>query len=108
LIEKNYIVSGRNTLIHKIKKFDLLVINGDHPVIVITHKGIKLYKGPMPEKKNDAKRAYQEIVNVSATHVFGEEKTLIFVQALDNKEYKVDYSKIGTASFVKIHQEGYM
>ena len=40
--------------------------------------------------------------------VFGEEKTLVFIQALDNKEYKIDYSKVGTPSFIKVHQENYI
>ena len=39
---KPFLVSGRNTLIHKIRKLDLLIINGDdNPAVIITHKGIK-------------------------------------------------------------------
>ncbi|UUO24859.1 hypothetical protein FGD67_17785 [Colwellia sp. M166] len=106
--DKNFITSGRNTIIHKNRKFDLLVINGNHPVAIVSHAGIGLYKGDMPQKRAEAKKAYQEVVDVSASEVFGEEKTLVFIQALDNKEYKLDYSKVGTASFIKVHQESYL
>jgi len=108
LIEKNFITSGRNTIIHKIRKFDLLIVNGSHPVVIVSNRGIGVYNGPIPKKRSDAKKAYQEVVDVGSTDVFGEEKTLLFVQALDNKEYKVDYSKVGTNSFIRIHQENYI
>ena len=49
-----------------------------------------------------------EIVDISSTDVFGETKTLLFVQALNNKEYKVDYSKKGTDLFIRIHQDNYI
>jgi len=84
------------------------VVNGIHPVAVVSHTGIGLYKGIMPNKRAEAKKAYQEVVDVSLAEVFGEEKTLVFVQALDNKEYKLDYSKVGTANFIKVHQESYI
>lgn len=45
MIEKNFITSGRNTIIHKNRKFDLLIINGDHPVIIVSNRGIGQYKG---------------------------------------------------------------
>ena len=106
--DKNYITSGRNTIIHKNKKIDLLVVNGAHPVAIVSNVGIGLYKGVMPNKRAEAKKAYQEVVDTSATEVFGEEKTLVFVQALDNKEYKLDYSKVGTPNFIKVHQENYI
>ena len=105
MIEKNFITSGRNTIIHKIRKFDLLIVNGSNPVVIVSNRGIGVYDGPIPRKRSDAKKAYQEVVDVGSTDVFGEEKTLLFVQALDNKEYKVDYSKVGTGSFIRIHQE---
>lgn len=108
MIEKNFITSGRNTIIHKMRKFDLLILNGNHPVVVVSNRGIGVYKGDVPRKKADAKKAYLEVVDVSASDVFGESKTLIFIQALDNKEYKIDYSKINTASFIKVHQENYI
>ncbi|MGB2739355.1 MAG: hypothetical protein WBC60_02225 [Cognaticolwellia sp.] len=106
--ERNFITSGRNTIIHKNRKFDLLIVNGNHPVAMVNHAGIGLYKGIMPKKRAEAKKAYQEVVDVSLTEVFGEEKTLVFVQALDNREYKLDYSKVGTTSFIKVHQENYI
>ena len=108
MIEKNFITSGRNTIIHKMRKFDLLILNGNHPVVVVSNRGIGVYKGDVPRKKADAKKAYSEVVDVSASDVFGESKTLIFIQALDNKEYKIDYSKINTTSFIKVHQENYI
>ncbi|WP_206485456.1 hypothetical protein [Thalassotalea sp. G2M2-11] len=108
MIEKNFITSGRNTIIHKMRKFDLLIVNGNHPIVIVTNRGLGLYKGPVPRKKSDAKKAYQEVVDLGAVDVFGEEKTLVFVQALDNKEYKIDYSKVGTNNFIRIHQESYI
>ena len=108
MIEKNFIISGRNTIIHKMRKFDLLILNGNHPVVVVSNRGIGVYKGEVTRKKSDAKKAYQDVVDVSASEVFGESKTLIFIQALDNKEYKIDYSKINTGSFIKVHQENYI
>ena len=103
--EKNFITSGRNTLIHKNKKFDLLIVNGSYPVVIVSHAGLEIYNGVIPVKRSEAKKAYQELVDVSMAEVFGEEKTLVFVQALDNKEYKIDYSKIGTTNFIKVHQQ---
>lgn len=108
MIEKNYVTSGRNTLIHKNKKFDLLIINGNHPVVIVSNRGIGVYKGPIPQKKSEAKKAYQDTIDISAVEVFGEEKTLVFIQALDNKEYKIDYSKVNTGNFIKIHQDNYI
>jgi len=108
LIERNYITSGRNTIIHKMRKFDLLLINGSNPVVIVSNRGIGVYKGPIPKKRSEAKKAYQEVVDIGAMEVFGEEKTLLFVQALDNKEYKVDYTKVGTNNFIKIHQDNYI
>ena len=106
MTEKPFLVSGRNTLIHKIRKLDLLVINGDdHPAVVVTHKGIKEFIGEVPESKRDAKLQDMELVNITNIDVFGEEKTLLFVQTINGKEYKVDYSKHGTSLFIKIHQE---
>ncbi len=90
------------------KKFDLLIVNGSHPVVIVSHRGIGVYKGPVPSKRSDAKKAYQEVIDISAIEVFGEEKTLVFIQALDNKEYKLDYSKVGTGSFIKVHQDSYI
>jgi hypothetical protein len=105
LAEKNFITSGRNTIIHKIKKFDLLIINGDHPIVVVSHRGIGIYKGIIPEKRSIAKKAYQDIVHVESSEIFSEVKTLLFIQARDGREYKVDYSKTDTKNFIKIHQD---
>ena len=106
--EKNFIHSSRNTIIHKIKKCELLIINGENTVIISSHRGIRIYKGEIPEKRSIAKKAYQDIVHVESSEVFSEEKTLLFVQALDGREYKIDYSKANTKSFIKIHQDNYI
>lgn len=106
MMEKPFLVSGRNTLIHKIRKWDLLVINGeDQPAVIVTHKSIKEYTGKIPDNKREAKQQDMEMLDVTSHDVFGEEKTLLFVQTINGKEYKVDYSKHGTPLFIKIHQE---
>lgn len=106
--EKNYITSGRNTLIHKVRKIDLIVLNGPASPVVISHRGITAYTGEIPRKKSEAKKNYQEVIDLGAVEVFGEEKKLVFIQALDNKEYKIDYTKQGTPSFIKVHQDSYL
>ena len=104
--EKPFLVSSSNTLIHKIRKLDLLVINGeDHTAVLVTYKGIKAYVGKVTDSKSDAKLQDMELLNLTSLDVFGEEKTLLFVQTINGKEYKVDYSKHGTSLFIKIHQE---
>ena len=108
MIEKNFITSGRNTIIHKMKKFDLLIINGEKPVVIVSHRGIGIYQGEIPAKRSVAKKAYQDVIYIESSEIFGEEKTLLFVQALDGKEYKIDYIKIGTKIFIKVHQDHYM
>ncbi len=108
LIEKNFITSGRNTIIHKSRKFDLVILNGGHQTIIVSHRGIAPYNGPVPRKKSEAKKAYQEVVDLASIEIFGEEKKLLFVQALDNKEYKIDYTKEGTNNFIKVHQDNYI
>ncbi len=108
MVEKNYITSGRNTIIHKIKKFDLLIVNGENPVVIVSHRGIGIYKGEIPAKRSIAKKAYQDVVYIESSEIFGEEKTLLFVQALDGREYKIDYSKIETNNFIRVHQDNYI
>ena len=106
MTEKPYLVSGRNTLIHKVRKFDLLVVNGDeNPPVIVTYKGIRRYEGKIPDNKREAKMMDMELVDVTASEVFGDEKTLIFVQTLNGKEYKIDYSKAGTSMFIRVHQD---
>lgn len=106
MTEKPYLVSGRNTLIHKVRKFDLLVVNGDEdPPVLVTYKGIKLYEGRVPDNKRDAKMMDMELVDITSSEIFGDEKTLVFIQTLNGKEYKVDYSKAGTEMFIKVHQD---
>ncbi|MDC8830158.1 hypothetical protein [Alteromonas gilva] len=106
MTEKPFLISGRNTIIHKIRKFDLLLINGDDvPPVVVTFRGIKQYEGKIPENKREAKMMDMELVDVTASDVFGDEKTLIFVQTLNGKEYKIDYSKAGTSLFIRVHQD---
>ena len=104
--KKSFLISGRNTLIHKIRKLDLLVINGENnPAIIVTHKDIKEFFGILPNNKRDAKLLGMEMIDVTSSEVFGEEKTLLFVQTINCKEYKIDYSNYGTSLFIKIHQE---
>lgn len=107
--EKPFLVSGRNTLIHKNKKLDLVIVNDDDdPLVVVTRHGVKLFTEALPVNKAEAKERYLDVVNVSSSEVFGEVKTLLFVQAINNKEYKIDYSKSGTELFIRIHQENYI
>jgi hypothetical protein len=108
MVEKNFISSGRNTIIHKVKKFDLLIVNGQHPVVIVSHRGIGIYKGEIPAKRSIAKKAYQDVVNISSSEVFGEEKTLLFVQALDDREFQIDYTKVNTKMFISVHQSTYI
>ncbi len=108
MIEKNFISSGRNTIIHKNKKFELLIVNGDRDVVIVSYKGIGVYKGTVPAKRSIAKKSYQDLVVVASSELFGEEKTLLFVQALDGMEYQIDYSKAGTTGFITVHQNHYL
>jgi hypothetical protein len=104
--EKPYLTSGRNTIIHKVRKYDLLLINGDHnPPVIVTHKGIQQYNGEVPDTKYKARQKDMELVDCANPDVFGDTRTLIFVQLINGKEYKVDFSKVGTNDFVRLHQE---
>jgi len=106
MTEKPFLVSGRNTIIHKIRKLDLLVLNGDdYPPVLVTHKGLKEYTGSIPENKREAKMMDMELVDITSGEVFGDEKTLLFVQTLNGKEFKIDYSKVGTQLFIRVHQD---
>lgn len=105
MTEKPYLVSGRNTIIHKIRKVDLLVLNAEEdPTILVNHRGIKEYTGSIPENKREAKAMDMELVDVTSADVFGDEKTLLFIQLISGKEYKIDYSKKGTPLFIRLHQ----
>lgn len=107
--EATYITSGRNTIIHKVRKLDLLLVNDiDMPVVKVTQNGVADYKGPVPKNRRQAKDAYCEVVHISNPEVFGEPKTLVFVQCLNGKEYKIDYSKSGTQLFIRVHQQSYI
>lgn len=107
--EKAFLVSGRNTLIHKNKKLDLIIVNDDSdPVVMVTRNSVKIFSEAVPASRAEAKERYMEIVDISSSDVFGEAKTLLFVQAINNKEYKIDYSKAGTDLFIRIHQENYI
>jgi hypothetical protein len=108
MAERNFITSGRNTIIHKMKKFDLLIVNGDNPVVIVSHRGIGIYKGEIPAKRSIAKKAYQDVVHIESSEIFGEEKTLLFVQALDDREFQIDYSKINSKNFISVHQNNYI
>ena len=104
--EKPYLTSGRNTIIHKVRKYDLLLINGDNfPPVMVTHKAITEYKGEVPDTRYKARQQDIELVDCSTPDVFGDTRTLIFVQMISGKEYKLDYTKVGTPDFVRLHQE---
>ena len=106
MTERPYLISGRNTIIHKIRKLDLVIVNGEEqPPIIVTHKGVKKYTGRVPENKREAKMMDAELVDLTLGELFGDEKTLLFVQTINGKEYKVDYSKADTPLFIKIHQD---
>lgn len=108
MTDRPYLLSGRNTIIHKLRKLDLIIVNGDEndkPPIIVTHKGVKRYSGRVPENKREAKMMDAELVDITVGEVFGDEKTLLFVQTINGKEYKVDYSKADTDLFIKIHQD---
>jgi hypothetical protein len=106
MADKPYLISGRNTLIHKLKKLDLLLINGrNDPVLLVMYNEIEIYNGKIPENKLDAKRMHMAKVDISSSDNFGNYRPMLFIQTLNNKEYKVDYSKAGTDLFITIHQE---
>ncbi len=107
--ERPFLVSGRNTIIHKQKKLDLILINDDRdPVVIVSRTGVKLFTEEVPSSRAEAKERYMDLVDIASSDVFGENKTLLFVQALNNKEYKIDYSKVGTDLFIRVHQENYI
>ena len=107
--ERPFLVSGRNTIIHKLKKLDLVIINGDNdPVVLVSRTGVKIFDEPVPANRVEAKELYLELVDIGSSDMFDESKTLLFVQALNNKEYKIDYSKVGTDIFIRVHQENYI
>ena len=106
MTEKPFLVSGRNTIIHKIRKYDLLLLNGeDNPPVLVTHKALKVFTGEVPDNRREAKLMDMELIDVTQSEIFGDEKTLLFVQTINGKEYKVDYSKLNTDQFIKIHQD---
>ncbi|NQZ06405.1 MAG: hypothetical protein HRT35_04510 [Algicola sp.] len=108
-LERAFILSGRNTIIHKQKKLDLLIVNDENdPILKVTHHGISLFKDDLPKNRRDAKERYLEVIYVAAQEIFSEPKTLLFLQSLDGREYKIDYSKKATKQFVKVHQESYL
>jgi hypothetical protein len=104
--ETPYLLSGRNTIIHKQRKVDLLIVNSrQDPVLLVLHNGIELYTGNVPENKLEAKRMDVAKVDISSSENFGDYRSLLFVQTLNNKEFKIDYSKKGTEYFITVHQE---
>jgi len=107
--ERPFLVSGRNTVIHKQKKLDLIIINNESdPVVIVSRNGVKIFTEEVPANRVEAKERYMDIVDIGSSDVFSETKTLLFVQALNNKEYKIDYTKIGTDLFIRVHQENYI
>ena len=104
--EDPYLLSGRNTIIHKQRKVDLLLVNSrQDPVLVVMHNSIEEYSGALPKNKLEAKRMDVAVVDISSSENFGDYRNLLFVQTLNNKEFKIDYSKKGTSYFVTVHQD---
>jgi hypothetical protein len=57
--EVAYIISGRNTVIHKIRKLDLLLVSEvGLPVVKVTQNGLAIYDGIVPRNRREAKDAY--------------------------------------------------
>ena len=107
--ERPFLVSGRNTIIHKQKKLDLVIVNNEtDPVVIVSRTGVKIFTEEVPANRVEAKERYMDLVDIGSSDVFGETKTLLFVQALNNKEYKIDYTKVGTDLFIRVHQENYI
>ena len=101
-----YLLSGRNTVIHKLRKVDLLIVNSrQDPVMMVVHNGLEEYTGPVPQNKLEAKRMDVEVVDIASPDNFGDYRSLLFVQTLNNKEFKIDYSRKGTPYFITTHQE---
>jgi hypothetical protein len=104
--DKAYLISGRNTIIHKLRKLDLLVINGRRdPALLIMYNDIEIYEGKIPENKLEAKRMDMAIIDISSAENFSDYRPMLFIQTLNNKEYKIDYSKAGTEYFITVHQD---
>lgn len=104
--DKAYLISGRNTIIHKLRKLDLLVINGRRdPALLIMYNDIEIYEGKIPENKLEAKRMDMAIIDISSSENFSDYRPMLFIQTLNNKEYKIDYSKAGTEYFITVHQD---
>jgi hypothetical protein len=75
------------------------------PVLLVMHNGIEEYKGKVPDNKLEAKRMDVCKIDIASADNFGDYKSLLFVQTLNNKEFKIDYSKKGSNYFVTTHQE---
>lgn len=49
--DRSFIKSGRNTIIHKDKKLDLVIVNSEvHPKIKVTQHGLEPFKEELPKK----------------------------------------------------------
>lgn len=57
----------------------------EHLAMLVTQRGITEFKGRVPETMRDAKMQDMEMVDISAAEVFGDEKTLLFVQTINGK-----------------------
>ena len=51
--DRSFIKSGRNTIIHKDRKLDLVIVNGEtHPKIKVTGNGLEPLKEELPKTPN--------------------------------------------------------
>ena len=114
MTEKPFITSGRNTIIHKIRKLDLLVINGDdHPPIIVTYKGISggfdVAKNAIDILQEKIYPKYKIICEPQMgkrgfyKKVFLKEKKLISDQYMDFLQYADGTNSLGEISkFIKL------
>ena len=57
--DRSFIKSGRNTIIHKDKKLDLVIVNSEiHPKIKVTQHGLEPFKEELPKNRREAKERY--------------------------------------------------
>ena len=69
------------------------------------YNDLQVYEGRLPENKLEAKRMDMVTVDISSSDNFSDYRPMLFIQTVNNKEYKVEYSKAGTDYFITIQQD---
>ena len=64
---------------------EIITESGALPGIKVD-KGLQPFKESLPRNRREAKERYMEVVQIGSPDVFGEEKQLLFLQALDGRE----------------------